>query len=69
MGELQKFETNLRLEGINEINGQIKKFIKLGDDLREKHLLMMNDFHDIETHIKNLQKQLNSGIIFLYKLF
>ena len=64
LGEIQKFESQLRLDSVNEINEQIKKFIKLGDDLREKHLLMMNDFNDIEVHINEFQDQLSTGILY-----
>jgi len=62
LAQLQKFEAQLRLDSINEINGQIKKFIKLSDDLRSKHMLIMKDFYDIEKHIKGIQKQINLNI-------
>ncbi|CAI2360570.1 unnamed protein product [Moneuplotes crassus] len=60
--ELQQFEVQARKDSIEENNDQIKKFIKSAEDLRNKHLLILNDFHEIEKHIKDVQSQLNLDI-------
>ena len=57
----QEYEVELRAENFEFLKTEIYQNKKFVDDLREKHLLMMNDFHDLEEHIKEMQIKIVTG--------
>jgi hypothetical protein len=46
---------------MDDVNLEIRNVRDQGADLREKHMLILNDFHGLETHISELQTLINYG--------